>query len=145
MIFASIALIVTPPNHLYQEWLERSFPTLVPSAETRQISTDKDAQRSERLRRSKSNVVAKFIIDQTFGAAANTIAFIALTSMFKGNGLDGILAEVHAHFPELFMAGWRMWPFISFANLSFVPWEWRPMVGNTAGLCWGVYLALVSS
>ena len=73
------------------------------------------------------------------------MAFIALTSMFKGNRFDEVMAEVREHFLELFMAGWRMWPFVSFANLSFVPWEWRPVVGNTAGLCWGVYLTLVSS
>lgn len=89
--------------------------------------------------------MTKFVLDQTLGAAANTLAFIALTGLFKGYGLAAIAVDVQERFLELFTAGWRMWPFVSFANLSFVPWEWRPVVGNTAGLCWGVYLTLMSS
>jgi hypothetical protein len=139
--FALTAIITTPPNYLFQEWLESTFPTLISNGTRR----DDNHKQRQTLRRSKKNVLMKFIIDQTLGAATNTIVFIALTSLFKGNGVGQIVVDVQDNFVEMFMAGWRMWPFVSFANLSFVPWEWRPVVGNTAGLCWGVYVTLMNS
>jgi hypothetical protein len=139
------AIITTPPNYLHQEWLEINFPTLISDQTDDNDRPGDDPKQSQCLRRSKTNVLTKFILDQTLGAAANTVAFIALTSFFKGNGIEQIGVDVHDNFSEMFMAGWRMWPFVSFANLSFVPWEWRPVVGNTAGLCWGVYLTLMNS
>lgn len=97
------------------------------------------------MRGSKTNILTKCILDQTLGAAANTVAFIALTAMFKGYNSEQIVSQIQAHIVEFFVAGWRLWPFVSLAKMSFVPLEWRPLVGNMAGLGWGVYLTLMSS
>lgn len=91
-----IAVIVTPPNFLYQKFLEDSFPTKVPTAVPKKASDEKlQSRTSKNERLSKSNTLAKFCLDQSFGAMANTVMFIILIGLFKGKSLATINADVH--------------------------------------------------
>ena len=42
-------------------------------------------------------------------------------------------------------AGWKVWPMVTLLNLVVVPFEQRMIVGNIAGVCWGVYINLKTS
>lgn len=35
-----------------------------------------------------------------------------------------------------------MWPMVTLLNLVVIPFEYRMLVGNTAGVVWGVYMNL---
>jgi hypothetical protein len=41
-------------------------------------------------------------------------------------------------------AGYKFWPLISLLNLTVVPFQQRFLVGNLAGLVWGVYISLTA-
>lgn len=42
----------------------------------------------------------------------------------------------------MLIAGYRVWPIIGLLNLSVVPFDYRQLVGSTAGLFWGIFLSL---
>lgn len=86
----------------------------------------------------------KFIMDQSLGAAVNTVAFIVLASAWQGHNFDQICIIVQREFYPMLCAGWKFWPLVTLLNLCVVPWDYRPVVGNTAGLCWGTYVALAN-
>jgi hypothetical protein len=100
--FVLLAIVQTPPNYLWQKALEDNFPS-----KTRSSKKDADAlvagekksedaatggsipkpkpgseQEDEAL--SITNTTAKFLIDQTLGAAWNTVFFIVLVHLLKG-------------------------------------------------------------
>lgn len=134
--FMVIAVIMTPPNYLYQKWLEDTFPAKVAAKGERK---DKSENR-ERL--SKSNTVAKFFLDQSIGAACNTAGFIILAGIAKGMSGAEIVKSVNKDFVPMLLAGWKVWPTVTLANLVVVPFDYRMTVGNVVGVCWGVYVTL---
>lgn len=78
-----IAIITTPPNYLYQRWLEDTFPAR-PAPRRQKQKTD---EKPEETQLSMSNTITKFCLDQSIGAAANTVAFIILASLLNGKSL----------------------------------------------------------
>lgn len=132
--FMAIAIIMTPPNYLYQKWLEDSFPTSVPARD------GNDKAVGERL--SKTHTVIKFFMDQTFGAMANTACFIVLAGLAQGLTLCMLRTKLDREFFTMLTAGWKLWPWCTLANLVIVPFDYRMMVGNVVGVCWGVYVTL---
>lgn len=113
------------------------------------------------------NTVIKTLLDQTVGAAVNT----AMYSMFMhplraamahhmpgyefvyGRVIDygavdwgHAVAASRAEFWPLIKASWAFWPFVSvlnFAVIKDVPT--RSLVGNLAGVAWGVYMSLFAA
>jgi len=79
MHFVIFALLSCPPNFLWQEFLEEKFPGYVIEA---------DGQRLNKL-----NTAKKFVLDQTIGAAVNTILFVAAMGTFKGKDGTTITRE----------------------------------------------------
>ncbi len=182
--YTLFALLSTPPNFLWQETLESAFPSyrIAPTAEAlASAAASDDAALDDESARgalvepqlSKRNTLAKFVLDQTLGAAVNTLLF----SLFmhgvregmahhydvagKGKGAwgfvaggdvvryeavewVGVWAKARGEFWGLVRAGWRFWPVVSLVNYGFVKSvEARSLVGALAGLAWGVYLSLV--
>ena len=43
------------------------------------------------------------------------------------------------------LASYRLWPFVTIFNLAVVPFEYRILVGNLAGITWSVYLSLATT
>jgi hypothetical protein len=91
------------------------------------------------------NTAIKFFLDQTLGAAINTLLFIAGIDAMRGRPMGTIAANCRKGFWPLVFAGLKLWPLVSILNFTLVPLEYRIMVGSTVGLFWGVYLSLMSS
>lgn len=65
---------------LWQEYLEEQFPA---------YTTGFDGKK----RLDKTNTAKKFALDQTLGAAVNTLLFIAVMSAFKGKDGKAIIRD----------------------------------------------------
>ncbi|KAK4092347.1 mpv17 / PMP22 family domain-containing protein [Purpureocillium lilacinum] len=148
--------LTTPPNHKWQQWLEFAFPTQTPVR-----SSPKPAAKSHKKRGavngkhrdqqpddeptslSVTNTVAKFILDQTLGAAVNTILFICLMDYMKTNSFANARSNLEKDFWPMLLSSYKLWPFICLINLTIVPFEYRVLVGSAAGLAWGVYINLM--
>lgn len=71
-----LAFLSTPPNYLWQKYLEVKFP-----------ADGKSEAAGGRRRGVVVNTAVKFVLDQTIGASFNTLLFIVVMALFKGTGL----------------------------------------------------------
>jgi hypothetical protein len=78
--FVLFNFLSCPPNVLWQEYLEEQFPA---------HTTDIDGKK----RLNKTNTAKKFALDQTLGAAVNTLLFIAVMGAFKGKDGKAIIRD----------------------------------------------------
>jgi protein Mpv17 len=93
--FVLIALLTTPPNYLWQQFLEDTFPATCPSKKEK--SNDGDgmaASEHEKGRLNVANTAVKFLLEQSLGAAANTVIFVIVMGMFKGLSIAEIVLAV---------------------------------------------------
>ncbi|KAK5126501.1 hypothetical protein LTR08_004766 [Meristemomyces frigidus] len=105
-----------------------------------QASTTVKAKKKLNLK----NTAIKFSLDQTIGAAANTVLFIAGIALLRGSSLASIQSDIQQRFWPMIFAGQKLWPAVSVLSFTVVPFEMRTLFGSIVGLFWGVYLSLMS-
>ncbi|KEY68768.1 hypothetical protein S7711_00638 [Stachybotrys chartarum IBT 7711] len=171
--FTLFNLINTPPNVLWQEFLESTFPAYVSPPKFAQPSV-KIGAAAPPPQFSVRNTMSKFFIDQTLGAIYNTLAFSLYVHALKAamlgaprithlnkaisywtspntinlNRVDprAVWDAALEDFWPLASAGWKLWPAVSLVNFSLVKTvQTRALIGSVAGLVWGVYMSLVAA
>ncbi|KAL8387461.1 hypothetical protein RB595_009887 [Gaeumannomyces hyphopodioides] len=184
--FALYAVLSTPPNFLWQELLEQTFPSSGPSSPSPAAVAPNGKQQQKQQqpkpkeggggggKLSVGNTVAKLALDQTVGAALNTVMFSvflhsaqaamahrpaspadSLAFLAGGFGAaidysavrwDDVWARATAEFVPLLVASWRLWPLVSLVNFAFVrSVATRNLVGGLAGVGWGVYVSMFAA
>lgn len=68
---------------MWQVFLEQSYPGSKP-----------DPQQLGKKKLDKVNTLKKFLLDQSIGAVANTVGYIAALAAFRGKDGAGIIEEV---------------------------------------------------
>ncbi|KAG5984490.1 hypothetical protein E4U55_004614, partial [Claviceps digitariae] len=120
------------------------------------------------------NTLLKFTLDQTLGAAVNTLLFSLyihsihmampdaprLTSFTDATGywispgvidfsavdMRVVLEAACGEFWTIVLAGVKLWPLVSLVNYTLVRTvEGRNLVGCVAGLGWGVYMSMIAA
>lgn len=120
------------------------------------------------------HTIIKFILDQTVGAAFNTLMFSFFTHSIKqamahrplttdpsagiafltsGKAIDysqvdwrQVLELAKLEFYPIMVAGLSLWPAVSLFNFVVVKTvEGRNLVGSLAGVVWGVYMSLFAA
>lgn len=85
----------SPPNTLWQIFLENHYPSYGNSSTTDATKGEKDQGRIDPEQKlDKTNTLIKLVLDQTISASLNTAAYIAAVAAFKGNDLVGVAKEV---------------------------------------------------
>jgi len=142
--FVILAIITTPPNYKWQLWLEETFPSNPKRVgpETGGKKDDDALAKDEKTGLSITNTIAKFVLDQSVGASLNTLWFILMINLLRGESLNHIATTVQNDFFSMLMAGYKFWPIITLLNLVVVPFDQRMLVGGLAGLAWGMYVSL---
>ncbi|KAF4304625.1 putative mpv17 pmp22 protein [Botryosphaeria dothidea] len=152
--FVLFTVLSTPPNVLWQEFLEDAFPgQKKPPPDAPKTQNDekpaKDVVKDKAKRTSAGmnwgNVFMKFLLDQTVGGAVNTALFIAGMKALNGAGSEEIKTAVKEGLWPLFVAGTKLWPAVSLISFTMVPVDKRVLFGSTVGVAWGVYLSLVAA
>ncbi|KAL2075497.1 hypothetical protein VTL71DRAFT_440 [Oculimacula yallundae] len=139
--FATLGAITTPPNFIWQDFLEKKFPSK--KEPVQEESKKSDATEKQEGRLSKTNTFAKLLLDQTLGCWINTLIFLLLFGFLSGKGSQEIENEVKTGFWSMVLSSYRFWPLVTLTNLILVPPSQRILVGNLAGLVWGIFVNLV--
>ncbi len=94
--FIVLAIITTPPNYKWQSWLEETFPTHPKRAGPEKAGKKEDdfLAKDEKTPLSVTNTIAKFALDQTLGAAFNTVWFIFMINLLRGQSISHIVTTV---------------------------------------------------
>ena len=136
---------------MYQQLLESIFPSthLAPSSSAIRAAANNDEKTladSPKLVESKlnkTNVLLKFLIDQTLGASLNTLAFIFLMGSLQGQSYEVLKMRAEQEFLPMMIAGYKLWPMVSLAGYGGLKSvEARQLLGSCAGLGWNVFLSL---
>ncbi|QUC18102.1 uncharacterized protein UV8b_02343 [Ustilaginoidea virens] len=170
--FLLFSIISTPPNFIWQDFLESTFP-----ARRRRHAAKSPPEAggdAERAPLDKRNTLVKFALDQTVGAVFNTLLFSIyihsihlamphaprITSFTKATGywlspgaidfsavdMKVVLDAAFAEFWTIVLAGVKLWPAVSLVNYTLVKTvEGRNLVGCVAGLGWGVYMSMIAA
>ncbi|KAH9875134.1 hypothetical protein J1614_004624, partial [Plenodomus biglobosus] len=154
--FALFSILSNPPNILWQGFLEDQFPTNVRKS-TRPSSAEKEKKPdpSAQTTLSKTNVLIKFLLDQTIGAVVNTLMFIAYmtyinhaqatTAQGTAGPWDAVKRDCGRRTWPMMKDGYKFWPLISLISFLWVPVEKRVVFGCSVGVIWGIYLSLAAA
>ncbi|KAF7560933.1 hypothetical protein G7046_g3188 [Stylonectria norvegica] len=161
--FVALTLITAPPNYYWQQLLERIFPGYPPDRRVGrfgdvemkggQIAPELKEGRSRRTRGSghgtpkfsKRNMLAKWFVDCiSVGAIVNTVAFLFIMGILKGQSGSQIWHNVKTQTVPIIVAGYKIWPLASVISFGFIPVHRRIVFLSFVGLIWGVYLSLVA-
>ena len=117
--FVLFTALSTPPNYLWQNLLESLFPgkhlSPAPSAISAASTNDeKELDAEEKLHSiveptlNLTNTIIKFVLDQTVGAAVNTVMFVAFFAGLKGLNVEQVGQIVQQDFWGMIRAGWKV-------------------------------------
>lgn len=62
--------------------------------------------------------MAKFLLDQTVGAAVNTVLFVTIIGGLRGASAAEAIQLVKQDFWPLMIAGLKLWPFVSILQFT---------------------------
>ncbi|RDA83254.1 hypothetical protein CP532_4501 [Ophiocordyceps camponoti-leonardi (nom. inval.)] len=151
--FLALTLVTTPPNYLWQQFLERSFPShprvsVIASDDIELKGADEVTTTTTAPIRPLSirNTATKWFVDCiTLGALGNTVAFLLLMGLLKGQPAVHIWRNVRSETIPIIVAGYKIWPLASVISFSFVPVHRRVVFLSFVGLLWGIYMSLVAA
>lgn len=90
------------------------------------------------------NTAIKFLLDQSVGAAVNTVLFIMGIAKLRGQSWQFGWEATKAGFWPLVSAGQKLWPLVSLISLTLVPVEHRMVFGSIIGIGWNIFLTLMA-
>lgn len=130
-------ILNTPLNCLWQEYLEQKFPGKTKPSVRKEKGTG-DSQTNVQ------NLVWKFVLDQTVGAAGNILFFITVQGLLRGASASIIWQSILDDSVGIYFSGLVIWPLVSLISFAWVPVHRRVVFGCIAGVVWGVYLSMVA-
>ncbi|KAF2873259.1 hypothetical protein BDV95DRAFT_605816 [Massariosphaeria phaeospora] len=145
--FAIFSIISSPPNIVWQSYLEDLFPTNVPASAPLK-EKPAPASKASHTQLSKRNVLIKFLLDQTIGAVVNTLLFLVFMGYVNApqtakQGTWNIVGqEVKDKLYPMLKDGYKFWPAVSLTSFLWVPVDKRVVFGCAVGVFWGIYLSL---
>ncbi|GAB1311645.1 hypothetical protein MFIFM68171_01855 [Madurella fahalii] len=141
--FLLFGLVSTPPNFLWQDFLETTFPAYGGGAPpTREAGEDKagaGAGTSAQPRLNKRNTLAKAVLDQTVGAVANTLLY----SCFM-HGIQMAMAHHHHHHHHHQLGGSAGWDWLlsdPWGAVRYADVDWAVVWERARAEFWGLLTA----
>jgi hypothetical protein len=102
------------------------------------------------MQTSKTNVLIKFLLDQTIGALVNTLMFLAYMGYInaaqqgKPDAWGAVAQECINKTWPMIKDGYKFWPAVSLISFVWIPVDKRVVFGCSVGVVWGIYLSLMA-
>lgn len=163
--FIALSFMTSPPNYQWQQFLERTFPaypapppsTSAPGGTDIELKMAAHGSTPSHLESgtaipgipakfSLQNTLTKWFVDCiTLGAVGNTVAFLVLMGIMKGQTWPQIKTNIGTEMVPIIVAGYKMWPIASIISFSFVPVHRRIVFLGFVGFIWGIYMSIVAA
>lgn len=176
--------MTAPPNYQWQLIIEKWFPAYARTSPASDNSKDgRDVEKggarqaedaSGKPKLNLRNTLIKWFVDcLTVGALVNTVAFLVLMGLMKGQGMGvigqnlrtvsalscqsvrgrysvgcgrALLADTEPQETiPIIVASYKIWPIASIVSFSFVPVEKRIVFLSFIGFLWGIYMSLMAA
>ncbi|KAL8644170.1 MAG: hypothetical protein Q9226_007902, partial [Calogaya cf. arnoldii] len=128
------AILATPPNYLWQLYLERKFPGY--DIEKREANGEVKGAESVgggvtiKKKLNVANTLMKMVIEQTLGSVVNVALHLGIVRALQGVPVAECLQVVRTQTLPLMVAGYKLWPLVSLLNHTLIPVEQRTFVGS---------------
>ncbi|KAI0540842.1 hypothetical protein GGR58DRAFT_89880 [Xylaria digitata] len=157
--FVTVTFLTAPPNYMWQQLLERTFPAYERKRPSGGGDSPRDLEKQvteappeagtgpePKPKLNLKNTFTKWFIDCiTLGAIFNTVAFFILMGMLKRQPVVVIGYNIRTQTIPVIVTGYKIWPFASIISFSCIPVERRIVFLNFVGLLWGIYMSLVAT
>lgn len=163
--FIALSFMTSPPNYIWQQFLERTFPaypapppsTSAPGGTDIELKMAAHGSTPSHLESGTAipGVPAKFSLQNTFtkwfvdcitlGAVGNTVAFLVLMGIMKGQDWTQIKSNISTETVPIIVAGFKMWPVASIISFTFIPVHRRIVFLGFVGFIWGIYMSIVAA
>lgn len=101
--FTTCAFVLSPLTFVWLEGLESRLPGFSEDTSVNKSTAKKNGSNQGKQRLNLKNTVAKVVIDQTVGAAINTVAFIMTMGLLRGQDFEVIKAQIQNVSPLLLL------------------------------------------
>ncbi|KAF2152750.1 hypothetical protein K461DRAFT_278997 [Myriangium duriaei CBS 260.36] len=158
--FVLFTAVLVPPNFFWQAWLERHFPAWPVRCKVEREKQLEEGKGTEVLGKDGlaqeavyeegdfdwGNTLKKWVLDCfTVGALLNTLAFLVIMGVLKGNDVWEIAFRIRNDTVTIVTTGYKLWPLASIFGFIFVPWDKRIVFLNFVGFIWGIYMSSVAA
>lgn len=88
----------------------------------------------------------KWFIDcMTIGALFNTVMFLVLIGVLKGQARETVAKNIRTETIPIILNSYKVWPIASIISFSCIPAEKRIVFLSCVGLLWGIYMSLIAA
>ncbi|KAM5354998.1 hypothetical protein ACJ41O_001644 [Fusarium nematophilum] len=91
------------------------------------------------------NVLAKLVLDQTFGLGISGCIFLVCTNIARVPHPYGVILVIQQRLWPLILAGWHLWPLVAVCNFLWVPVRSRVLVSVCIGFSWSIFLSIFAN
>ncbi|PKS08640.1 hypothetical protein jhhlp_005027 [Lomentospora prolificans] len=88
------------------------------------------------------NVLAKLVLDQTFGLFISGCVFLICTNIARVPHPLMVVQVIEQKIFALVRAGWHIWPLVAICNYLWVPVRSRVLVAVFVGFGWSIFLSI---
>ncbi|KAK9489513.1 hypothetical protein V1508DRAFT_407018 [Lipomyces doorenjongii] len=120
----SWSAIITPVGLLWQEKLDKSFPSTNPKTDTSD----------------QYNIFIKVVLSETLFSIFVNSAFIAYITYLDKGDWKFTMAKVRNDVPKLWISSVKVWPLVTYISFGFIPPQLRVTFTSIVGLLWGIYV-----
>ncbi|GIC88619.1 uncharacterized protein Aud_005014 [Aspergillus udagawae] len=92
--FTTCAFVLSPLTYVWLESLESRFPGSSENTSVNKSTAEKNGSKHGKQKLNVKNTVVKVVIDQTVGAAINTVAFVMTMGLLRGQDFEVIKAQI---------------------------------------------------
>jgi hypothetical protein len=101
--FTTCAFVLSPLTYVWLESLESRFPGSSEDTSVNKSTAEKNGSKQGKQKLNVKNTVVKVVIDQTVGAAINTVAFVMTMGLLRGQDFEVIKAQIQDVSPLLLL------------------------------------------
>ena len=86
-------------------------------------------------------VLQKLALDQFFYAPTMLFSVLFLLGNLEQKPISHIKQTIEFGYFSILKTNYLFWPFVNYLNFRFVPYLYRTVFINCAGICWSLYLS----
>ena len=88
-------------------------------------------------------IFAKVVINGLQAPFGIAMAFTSI-ALLSGKTIESAQQKVINDVPRTWLTGALYWPIVSTLNMRFIPLDYRPLIGGSAGALWNIYISMMA-
>ncbi|ESO97734.1 hypothetical protein LOTGIDRAFT_208879 [Lottia gigantea] len=92
-------------------------------------------------KKDKTSAMKRVIFDRFIFAPPYLFIYLYVIALLEGHGTSGAKQRIKEVYWMLLQLNWKIWTFVQYFNLTYVPAKYRVLFGNLVSLIWTTYIS----